>query len=579
MRASTTSDRDTASSMTWAKSEPGRVESMSRKTPSPAEVVAEVPLEPPGVARRSRPPVLMKIELMRARRLCRGTAHHERGVQVSHSRLLGSPAVGDGWEATAAAHPSTPSTGFASLVSDALPRFEIGAELGRGAWGIVLAATHRRLGRRVAIKVVAPDLGADEGMQARFLAEAQLLASLDHPHIVEIFDYVEYRDVCMLVMEQLAGPTLWSQFTGRGLRPPDSCAAVMAACAALHHAHDRHVLHRDVKPVNVLVSQDRVVKVIDFGLAEVIGGPNSYATRTGEIVGTPAYMAPEQVEGADLTPRTDVYSTGIMLYELLSGQLPFSEDGGPFEIMRRHVHADPVPLAVNAPRVPKALAEVTMSAIARAPDDRFATAEAFGVAVGRAATEAWGPGWDSEAEFSIFAPGPIHLTLSAGDGERRPTGPPVRAAVPGHVDGRIARALHAAYSAWRAAHLGDEGPAPEWDDLDDTLRVSNQAQADHIFVKLAALGCTVHPVYGREVERISFTQAEVEELAQLEHRRWCAERRTSGWTLGPTKDVATRVTPYLVDWDELSEAIRDYDRVLVRAIPDVLAAVGLEVRR
>jgi hypothetical protein len=507
------------------------------------------------------------------------------------------------WRQTAPAAPD--ASGLEGLVAEALPRFEIGAELGRGAWGIVLSATHRRLGRAVAVKVVAPGLGDDVAMQARFLTEAQLLASLDHPHIVQIFDYVEHRDFCLLVMEQLTGPTLWSRFTGPGLRVRASCAAVMATCAALHHAHERNVLHRDVKPVNVLISDQRVVKVIDFGLAKVIGGTNSYVTRTGEVVGTPAYMAPEQAEGLDLTARTDVYSTGIMLYELLSGQLPFSEEGGALSIMNRHVHDEPVPLSVNAPSVPGPLADVAMNAIARAPDDRHGSAEAFGVALGEAACAVWGLGWDGGAEFSIFAPGPIHATLSAvpaaphhavgtepplgaggtepplgAGGAARPSLGPVRAMVSGHVDGRIARALHDVYvSCITRLTPDDEQSRKGWDDLDDSLKASNQAHADHIFVKLQALGCTVHPVYDREIVLFELTDAEVEEMARLEHRRWQAERLASGWTFGEEKDVGRLVSPYLVPWEELSEQIRDYDREMVRAIPEVLAAVGLEVRR
>lgn len=314
------------------------------------------------------------------------------------------------------------------LVAEALPSYEIGDELGRGGWGVVLAGHHRQLGRPVAIKQLPQAFSADEDVRARFLAEARVLASLTHPHIIPIYDYVEHEGLCLLVMEQLTGGTLWSRFTEAGVTLQSACAAVMATCAALHHAHEHDVLHRDVKPENVMFSDDGLLKVTDFGIAKVLSGSEALATRAGDILGTPAYMAPEQAVGGAIGPPADVYAAGVMLYELLSGRLPFSEEGGALAIVYRHVNEEPVPITQQAPAMPAPLADVVMGALARSPDERFATAEAFGVALGEAATAVWGVGWLERAELSVAAPGPILAsTMRATDSPQAPPRQPPQA--------------------------------------------------------------------------------------------------------------------------------------------------------
>ena len=145
----------------------------------------------------------------------------------------------------------------------------------------------------------------------------------------------------------------------------------------------------------------------DFGIARVLGEDDTLATREGEILGTPAYMAPEQASGADLGPTTDVYATGVMLYELLSGRLPYPEEGGSLAIVMRHMNEDAVPLADVAPGVPPHLSDVVMRALARNPADRFQSAEDFGVAIGQAASASWGGGWLGRSGIALREPGPI----------------------------------------------------------------------------------------------------------------------------------------------------------------------------
>jgi serine/threonine-protein kinase len=289
----------------------------------------------------------------------------------------------------------------------ALPGYEVGGTIGRGAWGQVLSGRHRALGRDVAIKQLPRAFAADPAVRARFTTEGRLLASLDHPHIVPVFDFVEQDSLCLLVMELLPGGTVWSRFTSEGFTPPAACATVLAAAAGLHAAHLKNVLHRDVKPENLMFSADGVVKVTDFGIAKVVGGDATLATRAGEVVGTPAYIAPEQARGAALSPATDVYALATVLYELLSGQLPFSEEGDAMALLFRHSYEEPAPLDQKAPTVPAQIVPVVMRALATAPEERYASAESFAVALAEVCTAAWGPGWLTAEGVPVMGAAPV----------------------------------------------------------------------------------------------------------------------------------------------------------------------------
>jgi hypothetical protein len=331
-----------------------------------------------------------------------------------------------------------------STIARLLPAYEVGAELGRGGFAVVRAGRHRDLQRDVAIKELSPALANQPAVRARFVSEARILASLDHPHIVPVFDYVERDGVCLLVMEKLSGGTAWQRFREKGLRPTDACAMALAVCAGLHHAHEHGVLHRDVKPENLLFSGEELLKITDFGIAKVIGGPDTLMTSTGEVLGTPAYMSPEQAQGGELGPSADVYAVAVMLYELLSGRLPFPEGGGPLAILYRHVYEEPLDLRDAAPDVPNALADVVRRGLARSPQDRFATAEAFGVSIAEAAAQAWAPGWLSQSNVSLMATGPIvtsaeRATPAASEAVGPLPAAPVRPEVAEHVGGPESR--------------------------------------------------------------------------------------------------------------------------------------------
>jgi serine/threonine protein kinase len=344
----------------------------------------------------------------------------------------------------------------AGVLADALPSYEIGGELGRGGWGVVLAGRHRRLGREVAIKQVAPAFAADPGVRRRFVEEARVLASVDHPHVVPVYDVVEHDGLCALVMELLPGGTLRDRMGAGPLGGPHAVALTLACTAGIEAAHRRGVLHRDVKPENMMFAGTGAVKVTDFGLAKAVEGSLTLATRAGEVLGTPAYIAPEQARGDPLSAETDVYALATMLYEMLSGTLPFRDDGNPLGLLFKHAFEAPVPLPEVAPYVPAVLAPVVMQGLATDPADRFASAAAFGRALTAAAGRAWGPGWLAAEPVPVMGAGAV-VPGDGGTPSERPSAAPVTGARP--ISARVSPPVAAPVPP--AAEVDRGGAAPE----------------------------------------------------------------------------------------------------------------------
>ncbi|OHV50478.1 hypothetical protein CgIS1_20290 [Frankia sp. CgS1] len=269
-------------------------------------------------------------------------------------------------------------------VAEALPAYEVTAMLGHGGHAVVLAGRHRRLGRTVAIKVLSTS-AADGGAHGRFLAEARLLAGLDHPHVVRIYDYVESGDLCLLVMERLAGGTVRAR-AANGLTVDVVCAIGLATAAALECAHAGGILHRDIKPDNILFSADGLLKVTDFGIAKLIGASGAAPST---LVGTPVYMAPEQFDGRPPGPACDLYALGIVLYELLSGRPPFVRALSMAQLMDHHLRVAPQPLDA----APPAIAAVVDRALRKEPGARPPSARAFALDLAAATAHALGAGW------------------------------------------------------------------------------------------------------------------------------------------------------------------------------------------
>lgn len=258
----------------------------------------------------------------------------------------------------------------------ALPGYEIGNEIGRGAFGVVYRGRHRQLGREVAIKQLPRALAADPTVQQRFLIEARTVAALQHPHIVQVYDFVERDGLYLMVMAHLDGGTLADRLERDRLSPDEACRTMADVLDALDHAHRNGVVHRDVKPENILFTADGRVQLSDFGIARIVGD-SAKLTSGGAVMGTPAYMAPEVAMGDEAGPAADVYAAAAVLYEALAGTLPHPPRDTATATLVRVVNEPPVPLSTAAPHVPARLADLVMEALAKDPAARPASAAAF----------------------------------------------------------------------------------------------------------------------------------------------------------------------------------------------------------
>jgi len=250
-------------------------------------------------------------------------------------------------------------------------RYRILRELGRGSMGVVYAADDPVLGRRVALKTIQQDLG-DEACQNRFFAEARAAASLSHPGIVVVYDIGKDAATRQLFMalEYLEGRTLEQVIAGDDRPDWRAAAAIGAGMAeALQHAHERGIVHRDIKPSNVMLLPSGEPKIMDFGIAKL---PSSQLTRAGEMMGSPAYMSPERAREQPVDHRSDIFSLGAVLYELLTGQRAFGAPSIP-AILRRVASEDPPPVTRLEPGVPAALGEIVERSLAKDPARRHAS--------------------------------------------------------------------------------------------------------------------------------------------------------------------------------------------------------------
>lgn len=267
--------------------------------------------------------------------------------------------------------------------------YSLRERLGSGGGGVVYVAWDQRLEREVALKVVMLAPGAPSDARARFRREAVLAARLNHPNIVPIYDVGEAEHPTPLVylaMRRLPGRTLADLLDERGPLPePEAIRLTTALAEALDYAHRQGVLHRDLKPGNVLLDEEGRPLLADFGIAKAIeaahgGGPEAL-TLTGTTVGTPAYMSPEQAAGQPLDARSDLYSLGVLLYEMLTGRPPFT--GSPPQVMRAHLEAMPVPPSRLRPGLAPALDHVVLKVLAKEPAPRFASGAALADALRR----------------------------------------------------------------------------------------------------------------------------------------------------------------------------------------------------
>ena len=314
----------------------------------------------------------------------------------------------------AAPDPPAPSPSRASAPSGRrqIGHYRVQRELGRGGMGAVYLAEHDQTGEKVAIKELLITAAADPTAVQRFLQEGAVMSRLTHPNIVRVRDIIEAGAGHYLALEFIEGGSLRDLLRGRPLPTPQAFAVMHGLLQALEHAHQHAIVHRDVKPENVMLSRAGEVKVADFGIARLTDdSATSHATRTGTTVGTPQYMSPEQVTTSKVDHRSDLYSAGIVCYEVFCGRPPFEATAadGPFTLFAKHVQAPPPPPTVIRPGLDAALEAVILRSLAKRPEDRYQTGAEFDRALTGIADRLCGPGWirslEPGADLAGMVPG------------------------------------------------------------------------------------------------------------------------------------------------------------------------------
>src|SRR5215212_8805688 len=291
--------------------------------------------------------------------------------------------------------------------------YRIEERIGRGGMGLVYRAEHLNLRRRAAIKIIAPELAEASGFRERFNREARIAAALQHPNIVTVYDAGEADGLLYLAMQYIEGSDLSSVLRNQGrLRPYRALDVCRQVAAALDAAHAQGLIHRDVKPANVLI-EGRTAFLTDFGLTKRIEGTRTDLTKAGDVVGTSHYVAPEQIEGGRVDARSDIYSLGCLLYQCLTGELPFARDTD-VAVLYAHLSDDPPRLTSVRPDLPGGLDAVIAKALEKAPERRFQTCADL-MSAARAVIDAAGPLSDTATPRPVPALGdPASLATNIG---------------------------------------------------------------------------------------------------------------------------------------------------------------------
>ena len=271
--------------------------------------------------------------------------------------------------------PRLEEIGLADLSGRAIRGYDLGERIGAGGMGAVYRAVQPLVEREVAVKIILPQYANQPDFIRRFEAEAQLIARLEHPHIVPLYDYWREPGVAYLVMRLLRGGSLQKLLESDALPVATATRLLEQIVAALGAAHRAGIVHRDLKPANVLLDEDSNAYLADFGIAKNLSNPDvENLTQADAIVGSPNYISPEQIRSEFVRPQADIYCLGVMLYEMLTGRLPF-QGPTPIEIMHQHLSAPLPPLAANRAGLPRALDAVITRATAKDPLERYAAVE------------------------------------------------------------------------------------------------------------------------------------------------------------------------------------------------------------
>jgi len=264
------------------------------------------------------------------------------------------------------------------MIGTQISQYRLIEKLGEGGMGVVYKGVDTLLDRVVAIKLISSERADNDELLQRFKSEAKVQATLSHPNIATLYSYLVWEGRAVMVMEFIEGETLQQMVARRGPIPAEVAVPLFKqALLGVGAAHRRGIVHRDIKPANIMVSRESLVKVMDFGIAKVLGVTGT--TRTNLQMGTAWYMAPEQVLNRPVDARTDIYALGVTLYELLSGQVPFRADSE-YEVLSSHVQRVPELPTAHYPHIPQACVAAVMRALAKEPEKRFASTEDFSAA-------------------------------------------------------------------------------------------------------------------------------------------------------------------------------------------------------
>ncbi len=406
-------------------------------------------------------------------------------------------------------------------------KYELRGTLGSGAMGTVYDALDRNIERRVAIKVVKrPSPGDPEGVEAhgRFRREAQAAGRLAHPNIVGVYDYGENAEAAWIVMELVEGGSLKDRLDRKERFPVAEIVRIMEqVLAALAYSHARGVVHRDIKPGNIMLAGDGAVKMADFGIARL---ENSSLTQIGTVMGTPSYMAPEQLRGETVDARADIWAAGVMLYQLLTGEKPF--EGGFSAVMHKALHTEPPPPSKLSVTAPQAFDAVIATALAKRPEERYPNAAAFAAAIREAAVApavAPGgfpdagrlPGLDSEAT--------VVGTIAPAAPAPRPAAPtppptaPARKAPVGLIAGGAGALAAAGIAAFFLFGSGGDGKQAEQQRLEQLRQAAEQEARQRANQAQPPQPMAPPTTTADAAPAISDTKAEVERRARDEASR------------------------------------------------------------